>query len=877
MSVQEHNSGRNGRGSRRQHCAARHIQIVLTLGLAMLSLAAACQQARQGTVGSQGDRETGTHGDKEPQSKIENRKSAIPSSLIPHPSSLSDIRPLLEAKCLGCHGVGNRLAGLDLRTRESALKGGTRGAAFVPGKSDKSLLIQLVNGNRAPLMPPTGKLPAGEIALLKHWIDSGATWPSGAITKAQPQVWWSFRAPKTPPIPNIHSAWIRNPIDAFVLAKLQENGLKPSPPAPRRVLIRRAYFDLIGLPPTPAETEAFLNDKSPTAWEKVVDGLLASPRYGERWGRHWLDLARYADSGGFEGDKDRTLAWRYRDYVIDAFNQDKPYNEFVREQIAGDELKPNDPNALIATGYLACGPQDIVENNARTRANELDDLVATTGSVMLGLTVGCARCHDHKYDPVKQTDYYRLSAIFAPTERREVECASVEERRVVTEHNAPLEKQLAALRPQADALRKQGEEAAKKAGQAKPDDAQILAALPQTQRGQLQALQQQIKGLEAQRMDVPHAQVVMDKGRDFPAAHLLLRGDAYHPGDEVKPGFVCSLPDGATDIAPAPANATTTGRRTALADWLTSAQNPLTARVWVNRVWRQHFGRGLVNTPSNFGLNGELPSHPELLDWLASRFAAKDEGGRMKDEGKIRDTRYEIREGENSSSILHPSSFAWHLKPLHRLMLLSSTYQQASDMREEGMKADAQDKYYWRMPVRRLEAEPIRDSILKLAGSLNLQMGGPPVYPPIDPSLRADTFQGPNWHDGEDGPSTWRRSVYVKVKRSTLLPELEVFDCPEITYTVAQRNVTTTPLQALTLLNDPLILRQAGLFAQRLQKEYPDNPRQQVERAYQLAFSRLPSAQELSLSLAFMQKRDASALPDFCHALFNLNEFVYVP
>ncbi len=396
------------------------------------------------------------------------------------------------------------------------------------------------------------------------------------------------------------------------------------------------------------------------------------------------------------------------------------------------------------------------------------------------------------------------------------------------------------------------------------------AALPEPARKQFTALQQQVKALEAQRLEVPHAQIVTDRGREFPACHLLLRGDAYHPGDEVKPGFICFLPNGATDVGTAPATAATTGRRTALADWLTSPQNPLTARVWVNRVWRQHFGRGLVNTPSNFGLNGERPSHPELLDWLASNFVANDERGMMNDEWNTK---------SNSSLITHHSSFAmqWRLKPLHRLMLLSSTYQQASDMRDAGMKADPQDKYYWRMPVRRLEGEPIRDTILSLAGTLNLQMGGPPVYPPIDPSLRADTFQGPNWHDGEDDASTWRRSVYVKVKRSTLLPELEVFDCPEITYTVAQRNVTTTPLQALTLLNDPLILRQAGLFAQRLQKECPNNPRQQVERAYQLAFGRSPSAQELNLSLTFMQKRGASALSDFCQAVFNLNEFVYVP
>lgn len=864
-----------------------------TFSLMALTFAATCQTTPKTR---QGEGEKGRRGAAETQTA---QLSILHPTIRNPQSTIASVRLLLEAKCLGCHGVGNKLGGLDLRSRSAALKGGGRGAALVPGHADKSLLFQLVNGNRAPLMPPTGKLAQSEIAALKAWLNGGAAWPSDTLANARKQVWWSFKPPVCPSVPRIQSAWIRNPIDAFVLAGLRANGLQPSPPASRRILIRRAYYDLIGLPPTPAQVEAFVRDTSPDAWAKVVDSLLASPRYGERWGRHWLDLARYADSGGFEGDKDRALAWRYRDYVIDAFNQDKPYNEFLREQIAGDELRPSDPNALVATGYLACGPQDIVENNARTRANELDDLVATTGSVMLGLTVGCARCHDHKYDPVKQTDYYRLSAIFAPTERREVECASEDERRSIAAHNAPFDQQLAPLRPQADQLRKRGEDAAKKAGQAMPTDAQILAALPAAERNQLTALQQQIKDLEARRRDVPHAQIVTDKSREFPASHLLLRGDAYHPGEEVKPGFVCALPDGQTDIGPAPANGSTTGRRTALANWLTAPQNPLVARVWVNRVWRQHFGRGLVNTPSNFGLNGELPSHPELLDWLACHFVAEDketrrqgdkerenrqireeheiEGNREEGKGKRDEAQSSI---ENRKSKIENTSFLnlnWRLKPLHRLMLLSSTYQQASEMRRDGMKADPQDKWYWRMPVRRLEAEPIRDSILTLAGTLNLQMGGQPVYPPIDPSLRADTFQGPNWQDGEDGPSTWRRSVYVKVKRSTLLPELEVFDCPEITYTVAQRNVTTTPLQALMLLNDPLIVRQASLFAQRLQQERPNNPRAQIEWAYQLAFGRAPSAQELSLSLAFLQKRGVSALPDFCHALFNLNEFVYVP
>ena len=439
---------------------ASALPFIMTFGIMLPGLAAACQTTLQSGKGREAE--------KEKTSAVSKTASSPANVNSPTPIDAAyferSVRPILEKNCLGCHGVGNRLAGLDLRSRESALKGGTRGAAFVTGRADKSVLYHLVAGDRAPLMPPTGKLPPAQVAVLKRWINGGAPWSGGTVANAKKQVWWSFKAPTLPAVPKLQSAWIHTPIDAFVLAGLRDKGLAPSPPAPRRVLIRRAYMDLIGLPPTPEETEAFVNDKSPNAWEKVIDGLLASPRYGERWGRHWLDLARYADSGGFEGDKDRLLAWRYRDYVIDAFNWDKPYSEFLSEQIAGDEIRPDDPAAIIATGYLACGPQDIVENNARTRANELDDLVSTTSSVVLGLTVGCARCHDHKYDPIKQTDYYRLSALFAPTERREMEAATPLERRRVAEHNAPIDKQLAALHQQSDPILQRGQEAAKKRG-----------------------------------------------------------------------------------------------------------------------------------------------------------------------------------------------------------------------------------------------------------------------------------------------------------------------------------------------------------------------------------------------------------------------------
>jgi cytochrome c553 len=769
-----------------------------------------------------------------------------------------EVRPILEKSCLGCHGVGTQLSHFDLRSREAVLKGGTRGPGLVPGKARESLLYKMVSGIRGPQMPPGGKLPAAQVRTLQRWIDGGAPWSDDAISTAKEQVWWSFKAPSPPAVPAIKDAWIRNPIDAFVLQKLHASGLSPSPPAPRRALIRRAYLDLTGLPPTPEEAQAFEADRSPDAWEKVVDRLLASPHYGERWGRHWLDLVRYADSSGFEGDKDRPLAWRYRDYVINAFNQDKPYTEFMREQIAGDEIRPEDPQAWIATGYLACGPQDQVQKDAKTRADEMDDLVSTTGSVFLGLTVACARCHDHKYDPIKQTDYYRLSALFAPTERREVEVPTPEERKAAAARNAEVEAELAPLRAQAEPLRQRGLQAAKAAGQANPSEEQIAAALPEGERKQLAEIQGKIRAAEGKRVELPKALVVTDRGREFPPVNLLIRGDAYHPGPVVQPGFIVSLPGGASEVSPQAATTATTGRRRALAEWLAGPQNPLTARVWMNRVWRQHFGRGLVNTPSNFGLNGELPSHPELLDWLAHRFATGDGG-----QGT----------GNGPSPVSRPAQ-PWTLKPIHRLMLLSATYQQSSAVRETAMKADPQDRLYWRMPVRRLEAEAVRDSILAVAGSLNREVGGPPVYPPVDPTLRADTFQGYNWPEGEDSPKTWRRSVYVKVKRSLILPELEVFDCPEITASVAQRNITITPTQALTLLNDPLILRQAGLFAERVRKEAGPDPGKQGERAYLLAFGRPPTAREAALSLRFLEHR---SLAEFCHSVFNLNEFVYAP
>ncbi len=754
------------------------------------------------------------------------------------------VAPILKDACLDCHGGSSVMSHTVLRSEAALKASGSKGRVLAAGIGGKSRIHNLITGRQAPLMPPGGKLSESKVRDLTQWLDAGAPYFGRTLVDAKQQVWWAF-APVNKSVPRPSAKNGLSVIDTFVQAGLRKNGLSWNPPASRRDLIRRAYFDLTGLPPTFDEVKAFEKDRSPNAWTKVVDRLLASPQYGERWGRHWLDIVRYADSGGFEGDKDRPNAWRYRDWVINAFNKDMPYNTFLEYQLAGDELAPGDPAALVATGFLAAGPKDIVENNARTRANEVDDLVATTGSAFLGLTIACARCHDHKYDPLPQADYYRLAAIFAPTERRDIDLCTPDERKAIEGRIAASEVKLKPLRDEYGALRAKGEAAARKMGSLQPAEAEIEAGLgPEMQR--YRDVRKEIDKVEVSREQVPVAMAVTDPGPTFGEYRIHRRGDAYLPGDPVKPGFLKCLP-GNIDIPDAPTSAKTTGRRTALAKWMTRPENPLTTRVWMNRVWRHHFGRGIVATPSDFGVNGELPTHPELLDYLAAKFAY----GGMK------------------------------LKPIHREMLLSKTWMQSSAVRPDAAKVDPLNKYLWRMPLRRLEAEAVRDSILKVAGALDLTMGGPPIYPPVDPSLRSDTFQGMNWPITEDDMSTWRRSVYVKVKRSLLLPQLEVFDCPEITASVAARNSTTTPLQALTLMNDPLVQQQANVMTAMIYQNFgfvadtsPEKDRGVVEYVYQRALQRSPTPREAKLAYKVLTTQGRSRL---CLLMFNLNEFVYVP
>jgi hypothetical protein len=629
-------------------------------------------------------------------------------------------------------------------------------------------------------------LNATEIATLTKWIDS----LPASLASSEKQITdedrghWAFQPVVRPDAPTVSQAdWVRNPIDAFVLAGLDKAELTPSAEVTKLALVRRATFDLIGLPPTPEEVQAFLADESPDAYEKLIDRLLASEHYGERWGRHWLDVARYADSDGFEFDMDRPQAYKYRDYVIRSFNEDKPYDRFIEEQIAGDEIAPGNQEALIATAFLRNGPTIDNQKNEKIRFDELDDVVSTTSAVVMGLTVGCARCHDHKYDAIPQRDYYRMLAVFNSMEREMV------------------------------------------------DDVMC----------------------------------VQDIGRKPRETHVLLRGEPHMKGDVVEPGVLSVLETLPVQFPEPPEHAASTGRRATLAHWLTRPENPLTARVMVNRIWHYHFGQGLVRTPSDYGVRGERPTHPELLDWLASEFVA---GG-------------------------------WRMKPLHRQIMLSSTYRQASVQDVEKSKRDPQNVWLWRFPLKRNEAEVIRDTILSVAGTLNTQMFGPGVHPRIDPSVIA-TGSTSKWPVVEkEGPEQWRRSVYVFVKRSVLVPMLEGFDAPNATTTCDRRLVTTVPTQSLQLMNNVFGNDQALLMAQRLRREAGAELPAQIDRAYWLAFQRPVTDTQRAAAVEFVQaeteqhvarlKDDASvyeadrtnvaaerALADFCHVLLNANEFVYV-
>jgi hypothetical protein len=719
---------------------------------------------------------------------------------------------------------------------------------------------------------------------------------SNAFT-AEQRGYWALQKVSRSKLPPVQKpAWVLNPIDAFVLAQLETKGLRPSPHADRLTLLRRVSLDLTGLPPTPQEAEAFLADRSPTAYERVVERLLASPQYGERWARHWLDLARYAESEGFKSDETRPNAWRYRDYVIQALNSDKPYDRFVQEQIAGDELWPDDPEARVATAFNRHYPDESNARNLLQRRQEiLNDITDTVGAVFLGLTYGCARCHNHKFDPILQADYYRLQAFFAniraaddivlitpETVRqrqdkltiweektrsiRDEMKALVEPRRkqMVDELFAkyPPEIQSAILKPAATRTPIEWQMYYKAKPYMNPSDDEVEETLKEKERSRWLGLKEELtKYSDLYPGDLPIGTGIVDVNRQAPATHVLAVGVYDAPREEVQPGFLSIL-----DPAPArlsvPTGAQSTGRRTALARWLTDPQNPLTARVMVNRLWHYHFGRGIVSTPSDFGNMGERPSHPALLDWLAAEF---------------------VRQG-------------WSLKAMHRLIVTSNTYQQSSLFSATAARTDPQNICLWRYPRQRLQAEVIRDSALCVSGQLNPRMSGPSVFPELPPGMES---RG-GWKVTEDASERDRRSVYVFVRRNTRYPLFEAFDMPDTHESCARRNVTTTAPQALALLNSRLTLEWAQAFAARVRGAAGASPESQIELAFRLAYSRRPDDLEMEMAKAFFKRQlqllaekpkeqlalptdaanggdplNAAALVDFCHVLINSNEFVY--
>ncbi len=923
-----------------------------------------------------------------------------------------DIQPVLAKSCISCHGPEKQKGSYRLDSRAAAIKGGeTYDPAIKPGDSAGSPLIRLVAG----LVPDEKRpakgdpLTAEQIGLLRAWIDQGAVWTEDARADADPILsHWAFRPVVRPPVPGAGGAvvsgsdvsesrrsvagWIKavpsNPIDSFIAAKLAENGLTLSPEADRVTLIRRLFLVMLGMPPSPDDVAAFVGDPEPLAFERLVDKALADPRYGERWGRHWLDVVRFAESNGFETNRERPNGWRFRDYVITAFNSDKPYDQFIREQIAGDAL-----DADIATGFLVGGPVDIVGSpdvvlTSQQRADELDDMVGTTGTAFLGLTLGCARCHSHKFDPVSHREYHAMTAVFAGVKHgeralplpadRQVAVADADARIVDLERRlAPFIARPAAdgaggkLRPAVDPVRNEDAFApietralrftilATSGGEPCIDELEIWSddrnvalasagtkasasgTLPGYEIHKLEHINDGRAGNSRSwisseagrgwiRLDLAKPEridrVVWGRDRDggfkdrlatryrievltgedtwkavassedrakakgspskpaapvyvfdmLPAAEAAqskqwsaeldsarkeragaAKAAMVYSGNFTQPGptFRFHRGDPMQKREPVPpgtlaifrpltlsTNAPEQERRVRLADWIASPENPLTARVLANRVWQHQFGAGLVTTPNDFGKNGARPSHPELLDWLASELVTP------------------------STASPRP----WSIKHLQRLILTSATWRQSSGPLESARKVDATSRLLWRFPPRRIEAEGIRDSILAVSGNLDRAAGGPSFF--LHDVDRENVY---HYHPKEEfTPAETRRMVYAFKVRMEQDGIFGAFDCPDGSLVTPKRSMSTTPLQALNLFNSRFMLQQSEIFAARLRKEAGDDARAQVRTAWQLAFNRAPAPGELEAASGFAQ---AEGLPALCRAVLNANEFLFIP
>ena len=828
----------------------------------------------------------------------------------------ADARPLLAAKCGACHTGAKAMAGLDLSTLESIIKGSANGPVIQEGAADKSILIRRVANQTMP--PKGGGAPLNEQELntLRKWVDS-TRFPTReayvertAFTKMEApdlpekaREWWSFQTPVKKATPVVKArARVRTPIDSFVLARLETKGLSLSPDATNLTLIRRAYTDLTGLPPTPKQVEEFLADSKPGAYERLIDKLLESPQYGERWGRFWLDAAGYSDAAGFDNCFPAVEVfdsmWRYRDYVVNAFNTDKPYNRFLVEQLAGDELQdwrnakkytPAMKESLIATGYLRSiydrTDADIV-NLVGERYDVLFDLMEKVSTGLLGLTVNCARCHSHKYDPIPQRDYYRMQSIFMPAfnpmnwkqpKDRWLPDVSKAEETEIKEHNAQIDRQIAELQKQVDKIRKPTQEklfatklatlpegirndvrlaieteeskrnevrkylAGKFAKQVTVTAEEIDAALKEDDRAYAKKLDAQMKTFATYRRTFEKIQALWEFGAP-PVARLLQRGAVESPGPRVTPGVLTVLALNGDLPKPAIVPADTSGQRLAFAQWLTQKDHPLTARVFVNRIWMHHFGRGIVETPENFGKMGAAPTNPELLDWLSADFM------------------------ENG----------WKLKRLHKMIMTSSVYRQQSQMREDAAKVDPENKLLWRKELMRLDAEAVRDSVLSVSGKLDAMLGGPPVKLKVRPDGLQELIA-----DEHNPHPAYRRSLYIMQRRNYPHQFLQAFDFPTVQINCIRRSTSATPLQSLALMNDEFMLEHAANVAAFAKT--PDD-------AYKMILGRLPDAEERELAAAHLAKQKGTylvanakidvaqqkAMASLCHMLMSSNEFLYV-
>jgi mono/diheme cytochrome c family protein len=779
-----------------------------------------------------------------------------PSEAVAADLWTSQVAPLFQQHCFSCHGPESQESGLRLDTLEGLNSGGHSGPPVIPGQPEESLLLVAVRKVDSSLqMPPEGRLTPEQIRILENWIQQGAVHSQGAVQPAVAPVpfdpreaakFWSLRPLSRPPVPDISGANIRTPIDAFITNQLQQKGLHQNAAADRLTLLRRASSQLTGLPPSPGQIEEFLADTSPEAFDRAVDRLLASPQYGERWARHWLDVVRYADSNGLDENIAHGNAWRYRNYVIDSFNADKPFNQFLREQLAGDLLTADQPDAstlhqrLIATGFLSLGPKVLAEGDERKlHLDIIDEQLDTIGRSMLGLTIGCARCHDHKFDPISQADYYSLAGIFLSTKTME----SLKRIAKWNENSIATDADRAALTAHQERIASKKAEvaaflasASASTGQPIPED-----QLNADQKSRLQQLRDELKSLEASVPELPTAMGVVEGSID--SARILPRGNHLAPGRRVPRGLPMVLdPDRNLQI---PDNHS---GRLELANWIAGPSNSLTPRVIVNRVWRWHFGRGLSASTDNFGKLGEPPLHPELLDWLAAEFI--DSG--------------------------------WSLKALHKLIIHSHTWQLASGRDNPAAEIDPDNHLHWRWTVQRLEAEAVRDFVLSACGQLDPTMGQSMLHV----KNREFLFD----HTSKDGTryNSFRRSIYLPVIRNNLYDAMSLFDCTDGAVPNGDRGSSTVASQALFLMNSPLVLQAAEHLARQLLDESPEF----AVRADRLLLRTLgrpatpadiqhlqQAAERLTLHLqqeAPAANHEAAVWTNLCQTLLMSNEFLYI-